>query len=175
MWFHSLSSVAPPSEKIAGVMLTILPLTVCTSVAQPTEQYGHTLGVVFGSLMRSSCVRASVGARLAPRPARPPSAVPVAMPEDTFKKFRRETSINTPIPVGLVEKAFAVPVRPSWFELGEPAERGAANVRWHAGIPVERAVERGRRVELKRPWASALPLSKLLGHSPVLPKPPAPR
>src|SRR5205823_5862572 len=104
-------------------MLTILPLTVCTSVAQPTEQYGHTLGVVFAFLMRSSCARASVGARLAPSPARPPSAVPPAMPEDTFKKFRRETSINTPLPVGLVERAFTVPVRPSWFDRGEPAER----------------------------------------------------
>src|SRR2546421_309051 len=105
-------------------MLTILPVTVCTSVAQPTEQYGHTLGVVFAFLMRSSCARASVGARLAPSPARPPSAVPPAMPEDTFKKFRRETSINTPLPVELVERAFTVPVRPSWFDRGEPAAPG---------------------------------------------------
>src|SRR2546421_5423952 len=114
-------------------MLTILPVTVCTSVAQPTEQYGHTLGVVFAFLMRSSCARASVGARLAPSPARPPSAVPPAMPEDTFKKFRRETSINTPLPVGLVERAFTVPVRPSWFDRGEPAERRGSELRWHAG------------------------------------------
>src|SRR5918996_1569524 len=144
-WFHSLSSVAPPSEKIAGVMFTSLllgsrsmnvssrvfftssatrararsrshtsqsvapgarcntltgrfgftcswkvaaplghsvpslcglrgspsmftmrPSMVCTRVAQPTEQYGQTLGVVWASLIRSSCARTSVGARLAP-------------------------------------------------------------------------------------------------------------
>src|SRR5687767_8035175 len=55
------------------------------------------LGIVFAPLMRSSCARATVGARFAPRPARPPRAVPVAAPADHLKKSRRDTSINRPL------------------------------------------------------------------------------
>src|SRR5918996_3068397 len=51
------------------------------------------LGVVLASLIRSACARATVGARFAPRPARPPSAVPLAMPPVAFRKLRRDTSI----------------------------------------------------------------------------------
>jgi len=35
-------------------MFTMRPAMVWIRVAQPTEQYGHTLGVVFASLIRSS-------------------------------------------------------------------------------------------------------------------------
>src|SRR5215472_7835064 len=59
------------------------------SVAQPTEQYGQMLGVAFESLILSSCARASVGARFAPSPARPPIAVPVTVPADSLMKSRR--------------------------------------------------------------------------------------
>ena len=52
-------------------MLTIWPSTVWTSVAQPTEQYGQTLGTVLASLMRSSWRPGEAGARLAPSPDRP--------------------------------------------------------------------------------------------------------
>src|SRR5438132_11982423 len=73
-------------------MLAILPLTVCTSVAQPTEQYGQMLGYVLASLIRNSAAAASVGARSAPSPARPPRAAPPA-PAETRMKLRRERSI----------------------------------------------------------------------------------
>src|SRR5687768_1829597 len=76
-------------------MLTILPSIVCTRVAQPTEQYGQMLGTVVAFLTRSSSARARVGARLAPSPARPPSAVPEATAPDALRKCRRETSIPT--------------------------------------------------------------------------------
>src|SRR5258705_5535477 len=74
-------------------MLTILPSTVWTSVAQPTEQYGQTLGVAFACLIRSSCACARVGARLAPTLARPPNAVPVKALPEVLKKSRRDRSI----------------------------------------------------------------------------------
>ena len=77
-------------------MLTILPSTVWTSVAHPTEQYGQTLGTVFAFLMRSSWARASAGARLAPRPASPPRAVPVALAAAVAKNPRREMSMVAP-------------------------------------------------------------------------------
>src|SRR5438445_8649260 len=77
-------------------MLTIFPSTVCTSVAHPTEQYGQTLGVALACLIRSSCARASVGARLTPSPAMPPSAVPVTAPADRLKKSRRDRSMAPP-------------------------------------------------------------------------------
>src|SRR6266446_512897 len=77
-------------------MLTIFPSTVCTSVAHPTEQYGQTLGVALACLIRSSCARASVGARLTPSPAMPPSAVPVKAPADRLKKSRRDRSMSPP-------------------------------------------------------------------------------
>src|SRR5919198_4566486 len=92
-------------------MFTILPPTVWTSVAQPTEQYGQMLGTVFASLIRNSSARASVGARSAPRPARPPSAVPVAVVAERRKKSRRESSISSPRQgESKVERAIAVPV-----------------------------------------------------------------
>src|SRR5688500_3346759 len=72
---------------------TILPSTVCTRVAQPTEQYGQILGKVLASLIRNSAARARAGATLAPRPVSPPSAVPPATPVETRRKSRRETSI----------------------------------------------------------------------------------
>src|SRR5712692_6762582 len=75
-------------------MLTIFPSTVCTSVAHPTEQYGQTLGVALACLIRSSCARARVGARLTPSPAMPPSAVPVKAPADRLKKSRRDRSMS---------------------------------------------------------------------------------
>src|SRR5262245_60636291 len=77
-------------------MLTILPSMVWISVAQPTEQYGQTLGVAVAVLIRNSCARARVGARLAPRPARPAIAVPVAVPAEARRKSRRERPIEGP-------------------------------------------------------------------------------
>src|SRR5919108_4619965 len=73
--------------------LTILPSTVCTRVAQPTEQYGQMLGTVLASLIRNSAALASVGAKLAPRPVSPPNAVPPATPAETRRKSRLDTSI----------------------------------------------------------------------------------
>src|SRR2546427_748694 len=76
-------------------MLTIFPSTACTTVAHPTAQYGQTLGTAFACSIRSACAWASVGARLAPTAASPPSAVPVsAAPLDTLRKSRRDTSID---------------------------------------------------------------------------------
>src|SRR5690242_10008907 len=75
-------------------MLTILPSTVFTKVAQPTEQYGQMLGVVFAPLMRSSWARATVGLRFTPEPIRPLSAVPVPAATPRRRKSRREISIT---------------------------------------------------------------------------------
>src|SRR5882724_8869035 len=77
-------------------MLTILPSTVWTSVAQPTEQYGQTLGVAFACLIRSSCACARVGARLAPTLASPPKAVPVKALPEVLMKSRRDRSMTIP-------------------------------------------------------------------------------
>src|SRR2546427_2199482 len=77
-------------------MLTILLSTVWTSVAQPTEQYGQTLGMAFACLIRSSCACARVGARLAPTLARPANAVPVKAPPDAVRKSRRDRSMAIP-------------------------------------------------------------------------------
>src|SRR2546425_7018737 len=77
-------------------MLTILPSTVWTSVAQPTAQKGQTLGIAFACLIRSSCACARAGARLAPAPARPPNAVPVKALPDVFRKSRRDRSMAIP-------------------------------------------------------------------------------
>src|SRR5512145_2405272 len=65
------------------------------------------LGNVLASLIRSSAARASVGARLAPRPVRPPSAVPPATAAEARRKPRRETSIEDIRGVG--KEASAVP------------------------------------------------------------------
>src|SRR5712691_3577062 len=74
-------------------MLTIFPLTVWISVAHPTEQKGQMLGVVLASLIRSSCARAVAGASVAPRPTRPPIAVPAPALAVSRKKSRRPTCI----------------------------------------------------------------------------------
>src|SRR5437763_11004030 len=115
-------------------MLTIWPSIVCTKVAHPTEQYGQTLGVVLASLMRSSCARASVGARFAPSPAKPPSAVPPATPPETFRKSRRETSIrfSALFRGAIVERAIDVPTRSDHDARGTPI---AAAVRRRRGGP----------------------------------------
>src|SRR5687768_14432253 len=76
-------------------MLTIWPLTVCTSVAHPTAQKGQTLGVTVASLMRSDCACATTGARLTPEAISPPSAVPPPPARDKRKTSRREISIAT--------------------------------------------------------------------------------
>src|SRR5258705_14011261 len=66
------------------------------SVPHPTEQYGQTLGTTLACLIRSSCALATAGARLAPSPARPPSAVPVRVPADCFRKSRRDWFMTSP-------------------------------------------------------------------------------
>src|SRR5207245_1030383 len=77
-------------------MLTILPLTVWIRVAQPTEQKGQMLGVVFASLIRSSCARAVAGASVTPSPTSPPIAVPAPALAVSRKKSRRPTCIRSP-------------------------------------------------------------------------------
>src|SRR5437588_3883777 len=74
-------------------MFTIWPSTVWTSVAHPTEQNGQTLGVTFALAMRSSCARATTGARLTPDAIRPPSAVPLPPATERRRISRREISI----------------------------------------------------------------------------------
>ena len=61
-------------------------------VPQPTAQYGHTLGNALARVMRASTARATAGRRSAPRPTRPPSAVPALA--DILKKSRREISMR---------------------------------------------------------------------------------
>jgi hypothetical protein len=76
-------------------MLTISFPMVWTIVAQPTEQYGQTLGVALASLIRSSWARAVAGARLAPNPSREPNAVPEPMPAaDVRTNSRRESGMS---------------------------------------------------------------------------------
>src|SRR5689334_5938326 len=91
-------------------MLTILPLTVWIRVAQPTEQTGQMLGVVFASLIRSSCARAVAGARVTPSPTIPPIAVPAPALVDSRKKSRRLTCMpSSPLEseVGAAELALS--------------------------------------------------------------------
>src|SRR5205809_5805761 len=76
-------------------MLTILPLTVWIRVAHPTEQNGQMLGVVFASLIRSSCARAVAGASVTPSPTSPPIAVPAPALAVSRKKSRRLTCIES--------------------------------------------------------------------------------
>src|SRR6266571_6474719 len=106
-------------------MLTIFPSTVCTSVAHPTEQYGQTLGVALACLIRSSCARARVGARLIPSPAIPPSAVPVKAPADRLKKSRRDRSMS---PMALGGDGEAIDT-----EAGDPLEAFGKNVQGGPG------------------------------------------
>src|SRR5687768_4070747 len=74
-------------------MLTIFPSTVWMSVAQPTEQKGHTLGVTFAFLMRSSWACATAGARLTPEAISPPSAVPAPPATERRSTSRRDSSM----------------------------------------------------------------------------------
>src|SRR5438132_748453 len=76
-------------------MFTILPSTVWIRVAHPTEQKGQMLGVVFASLIRSSCARAVAGASVAPSPTNPPMAVPAPAFAVSRKKSRRLTCIES--------------------------------------------------------------------------------
>src|SRR5919106_6812936 len=62
------------------------------------------LGVVCAFLMRGSCARARAGARLTPRPASPPRAVPPAAPVDALRKSRRDSSMP-------LSRAARLPVR----------------------------------------------------------------
>ena len=77
-------------------MLTIWPSMVWTSVAQPTEQKGQTLGVTLASLIRSSCACATTGARLTPDAISPPSAVARPPATESLRTSRREISMQTP-------------------------------------------------------------------------------
>src|SRR5438034_4525260 len=78
-------------------MFTILPSTVWIRVAHPTEQNGQMLGVVLASLIRSSCARATAGARVTPSPARPPIAVPApALPASRRKSRRLTCMVSSP-------------------------------------------------------------------------------
>src|SRR5260370_9246209 len=74
-------------------MFTIWPSTVWTSVAQPTEQKGQTLGVTFAFAIRSASVCATTGWRLTPDAIRPPSAVAPPPATEKRRSSRREISI----------------------------------------------------------------------------------
>src|SRR5690606_28911802 len=74
-------------------MLMISPSLTWISVAHPTEQYGQMLGTVAASLMRSSCARATAGARLTPSALSPPSAVPAPAPAVSLRKSRRDSAM----------------------------------------------------------------------------------
>src|SRR6202161_4668548 len=76
-------------------MLTIWPLIVCTRVAQPTEQNGHTLGVTLALAIRNSCALATTAVRLTPDAISPPRAV-APPPAERRRTLRREISMETP-------------------------------------------------------------------------------
>src|SRR5271154_1336561 len=78
-------------------MFTIWPLMVCTSVAQPTEQNGHTLGVTLALAIRNSCAFATTAERLTPEAISPPSAVPLPPAIERRKTSRREISTQRPL------------------------------------------------------------------------------
>src|SRR5260370_19265843 len=112
-------------------MLTIFPFTVCTRVAQPTEQYGQTLGVAWAFSIRSAWAWARVGARLAPSPATPPRAEPVTVPADSLKKSRRDRSIGPPVEQDRLEPSHrrirpAPPAR--WTRAPELAQVSASRI-----------------------------------------------
>jgi hypothetical protein len=77
--------------------LTIWPLIVWTSVAQPTEQNGHTLGVTLALAIRNSCAFATTAERLTPDAISPPSAVPLPPAVAIRKTSRREMSTQRPL------------------------------------------------------------------------------
>src|ERR1700722_14962021 len=75
-------------------MFTIWPSIVWTSVAQPTEQNGQTLGVTLALAIRNSCAFATTAVRLTPDAISPPSAVPLPPATERRKASRREISIQ---------------------------------------------------------------------------------
>src|SRR5271156_5995696 len=77
-------------------MFTIWPLMVCTKVAQPTEQNGHTLGVTLALAIRNSCAFATTAVRLTPDAISPPRAVAPPPATDRRRMLRLEISIKTP-------------------------------------------------------------------------------
>src|SRR6266852_3403589 len=107
-------------------MFTIWPSTVWTSVAQPTEQKGQTLGVTFALAIRSASVCASTGWRLTPDAIRPPSAVPLLPATEKRRISRREISI--------AETPFSNPA-------GQRVHKVPASA--HAGFGTGRGVWRG--------------------------------
>src|SRR5580704_4017487 len=78
-------------------MFTIWPLMVWTSVAQPTEQNGHTLGVTLALVIRNSCAFATTPERLTPDAISPPRAVPPPPAIERRKTSRREGSTQRPL------------------------------------------------------------------------------
>src|ERR1700722_1522835 len=78
-------------------MFTIWPSIVWTSVAQPTEQNGHTLGVTLAFAIRNSCAFATTAVRLTPDAISPPSAVPLPPAIERRKTSRREGSNQGPL------------------------------------------------------------------------------
>src|SRR5580698_3393297 len=78
-------------------MFTIWPLIVWTSVAHPTEQNGHTLGVTLALAIRNSCAFATTAVRLTPDAISPPSAVPLPPAIERRKTSRREISTQRPL------------------------------------------------------------------------------
>src|SRR5580704_16436646 len=76
-------------------MFTIWPLIVWTSVAQPTEQNGHTLGVTLAFEIRNSCAFAMTAERLTPDAISPPRAVAPPPATERRRTLRREISMGT--------------------------------------------------------------------------------
>src|SRR5580700_8220702 len=74
-------------------MFTIWPSTVWTSVAQPTEQKGQTLGVTLALAIRSASVCASTGWRSTPAAISPPSAVALLPASEKRRTSRREIAM----------------------------------------------------------------------------------
>src|SRR5580704_14747292 len=74
-------------------MFTIWPSTVWTSVAQPTEQKGQTLGVTLALAIRSAAVCASTGWRLTPDAISPPSADAPLPANEKRRISRREIAM----------------------------------------------------------------------------------
>jgi len=90
-------------------------LIVWTSVAQPTEQNGHTLGVTLALAIRNSCAFATTAVRLTPDAISPPSAVPLPPAIERRKTSRREISTQRPLSRWLQACAYEAP----WPALAE--------------------------------------------------------
>lgn len=84
-------------------MFTMSLPTVCTIVAQPTEQYGQTLGVALASLIRRACARAVAAVSGSPSAASEPIAVPTPPAADMRRKSRRETEMYRSISLKFVD------------------------------------------------------------------------